>query len=130
MRHARVRRRAPRRSGPGRCSSSCGARARPARGPAAAPLADRFPKELVDWVPYEGNPLFAGTGQATWDREIRERGFILREGDAWKLWYTGYDSSKSEVKSLGYATSPDGIHWTRHPGNPVFDGSGPRTSSS
>ena len=85
--------------------------------PARAP----FPPELVDWVPYEGNPLFAGTGQDTWDREIRERGFILREGDAWRLWFTGYDSSKSEVKALGYATSPDGIRWTRHPGNPVFD---------
>jgi beta-fructofuranosidase len=82
---------------------------------------DRFPRELVDWVPYEGNPLFSGTGASTWDREIRERGFVLREEDGWKLWYTGYDSSRSEVKSLGYATSPDGIHWTRHPGNPVFD---------
>jgi hypothetical protein len=57
----------------------------------------------------------------TWDRQIRERGFILREDDGWKLWYTGYDSSRSEVKSLGYATSPDGIHWMRHPANPVFD---------
>jgi beta-fructofuranosidase len=81
----------------------------------------RFPRELVDWVPYEGNGLFAGTGASTWDREIRERGFILREADGWKLWYTGYDSSKSEVKSLGYATSPDGIRWTRYPGNPIFD---------
>ena len=83
---------------------------------------DRFPRELVDWAPYSGNPLFAGTGTDTWDREIRERGFILREADGWKLWYTGYDSSRSEVKSLGLATSPDGIHWTRHPGNPIFDG--------
>jgi hypothetical protein len=89
-----------------------------AQTPAAS---DPFPKELVDWVPYEGNPLFAGTGRDTWDREIRERGFILREGGAWRLWFTGYDSTKSEVKSLGYATSPDGIRWMRHPGNPVFD---------
>ena len=90
-------------------------------GPKSAAATDRFPKELVDWVPYEGNPLFSGTGQGTWDREIRERGFILREGDSWRLWFTGYDSTKSEVKSLGYATSPDGLRWTRHPGNPVFD---------
>ena len=46
---------------------------------------------------------------------------MLREGDAWRLWFTGYDPSKSEVKSLGYATSQDGIRWTRHPGNPIFD---------
>jgi sucrose-6-phosphate hydrolase SacC (GH32 family) len=80
-----------------------------------------FPAELTDWVPYEGNPLFAGTGQNTWDREIQERGFILREGDAWRLWFTGYDSQRGETKALGYATSMDGIRWTRHPGNPVFD---------
>jgi len=83
---------------------------------------DRFPRELVDWVPYEGNPLFTGTGTPTWDREIRERGFILREADGWKLWYTGYDSTRSDVKSLGLATSADGVHWTRHPGNPIFAG--------
>jgi len=85
------------------------------------PAATVFPKELTDWVPYEGNPLFAGTGTDTWDREIRERGFILREGDTWKLWYTGYDSTKADTKSLGYATSPDGIAWTRDAGNPVYD---------
>jgi sucrose-6-phosphate hydrolase SacC (GH32 family) len=82
----------------------------------------RFPPELVDWVPHAGDPLFAGTGQATWDREIRERGFILRDGGTWRLWYTGYDSKRGGRKSLGYATSADGVRWTRHPGNPVFDG--------
>jgi beta-1,2-mannobiose phosphorylase / 1,2-beta-oligomannan phosphorylase len=25
------------------------------------------------------------------------------------------------VKSLGHATSPDGVRWTRYAGNPVFD---------
>jgi hypothetical protein len=91
--------------------------------PHASPAdASTFPRELVDWVPHEGNPLFAGTSRDTWDREIRERGFILRDGNTWRLWYTGYDSTKSETKSLGYATSPDGLVWTRHPKNPVFDG--------
>jgi hypothetical protein len=84
-------------------------------------LSERFPRELVDWVPYEGNPLFSGTGLDTWDREVRERGFILREGQAWRLWFTGYDSSRGDRKSLGYATSPDGVHWTRHAGNPIYD---------
>jgi sucrose-6-phosphate hydrolase SacC (GH32 family) len=88
---------------------------------ASPPEASLFPRELTDWVPYEKNPIFAGTGGETWDREIRERGFILREGDTWKLWYTGYDSRKSETKFLGYATSPDGIRWTRYPKNPIFD---------
>jgi predicted GH43/DUF377 family glycosyl hydrolase len=83
--------------------------------------ASPFPEQLVDWAPYDGNPLFAGTGEDTWDREIRERGFILRDGDEWKLWYTGYNTERSETMFLGYATSPDGIQWTRSPDNPIVD---------
>jgi hypothetical protein len=82
-----------------------------------------FPRELVDWVPYAGNPLFEGTGGATWDEKIRERGFILREGALWRLWYTGYRSTPADAtKALGYATSADGIRFTRHSERPVFDG--------
>jgi hypothetical protein len=82
----------------------------------------RFPPELVDWVPWEGNPLFAGTGQGTWDDRIRERGFILREGGRWRLWYTGYNPARGDSMALGYATSTDGLHFRRHEANPVFDG--------
>ncbi len=80
-----------------------------------------FPAELVDFVPYEHNPVFTGTGTDTWDRAIRERGYILKEGNTYKMWYTGYDGNDSSPKYLGYATSGDGIHWERYPGNPVFD---------
>ena len=82
---------------------------------------ERFPCELVDFVPYEGSPLFTGTGKDTWDRKIRERGYILREADTYHLWYTGYNDDRSDCKYLGYATSPDGFNWTRHPSNPIFD---------
>jgi len=80
-----------------------------------------FPPELVEFVPYPDNPVFAGTGGDTWDRRIRERGYIRREADGYHLWYTGYNPDRSDLKLLGYATSPDGLHWTRHPANPVFD---------
>jgi len=78
-----------------------------------------FPSELVDFVPYEHNPVFAGTGTDTWDKLIRERGYILKEGDLYRLWYTGYNPDSSDMKYLGLATSNDGIHWTRYPGNPI-----------
>lgn len=80
-----------------------------------------YPKELVSFVPHEKNPLFSGTGGDTWDEKIRERGFILREEDGYHLWYTGYRNAPGEENmSLGYASSPDGINWTRHPKNPIF----------
>ena len=84
------------------------------------PPAAEFPPELVDFVPYAGNPVFTGTGADTWDRNIRERGFILREDGTYHLWYTGYDERRADAMALGYATSPDGLHWTRWPANPIY----------
>ena len=81
----------------------------------------QFPPELVDFIPFEKNPVFTGTGEATWDRHIRERGYILVEDGIYKMWYTGYDGSDNPTMHLGYATSDDGIHWTRYPDNPIFD---------
>lgn len=86
---------------------------------AANTNSNEFPKELVHFTPYKNNPVFAGTGKATWDNQIRERGYILRENDSWHLWYTGY-TDINDTKYLGYATSPDGITWTRYKDNPIY----------
>jgi hypothetical protein len=81
----------------------------------------KFPTELVEFKAYEKNPLFQGTGDSTtWDEKIRERGFILREDSTWYMWYTGYTKKEgNKIKYLGLATSPDGLSWTRHAGNPI-----------
>lgn len=80
------------------------------------------PQELSSWESYENNPVFSGTGDDTWDRNIRERGYIIKEDDGYHMWYTGYRSDATDpVMMLGYATSQDGIDWKRHSGNPVFD---------
>ncbi|WP_332367869.1 glycosylase [Spirosoma telluris] len=78
-----------------------------------------FPTELVSFTPYAANPVFAGTGTDTWDQKIRERGYILRENGQYHLWYTGYREGKEQTRSLGYATSTDGLTWTRFKGNPI-----------
>ena len=61
-------------------------------------------------------PVFNGAGPNHWDAKIRERGWIMREGDTYHLWYTGYDGTREGIKLLGYATSADGRTWTRWPG--------------
>lgn len=81
-----------------------------------------FPDELINFRPFEGNPVFKGTDSSTWDAVIRERGFILKEGDEWSLWYTGYsDTNGDDTKYLGLATSADGISWERYSDQPIFD---------
>jgi beta-1,2-mannobiose phosphorylase / 1,2-beta-oligomannan phosphorylase len=34
------------------------------------------------------------------------------------MWYSG--GEKFEPNAIGYATSPDGLNWTKHPDNPIF----------
>lgn len=79
-----------------------------------------WPQELVGWAAVgEGEAAFTGRGEDDWDRKIRERGWIIREGDGYRLWYTGYNEGKSDNRFLGHATSTDGVHWKRDPGDPL-----------
>ena len=78
-----------------------------------------FPAELVKWTPRPGNPVFKAAGPGHWDVKIRERGWILHNGGGFRMWYTGYDGTRDGMKLLGYATSPDGLHWTPSPKNPL-----------
>jgi hypothetical protein len=83
--------------------------------------ADEPAWQLIAWKPIPENPVFTGTGRNTWDRKIRERGYILVGDDRnYHLWYTGYSTDDPMTMSLGHATSRDGIHWTRDPDNPIF----------
>lgn len=79
-----------------------------------------FPPELTQFRPYDGNPVFTAAGPEQWDAKIRERGWILRDGDGWRMWYTGYDGTREGCKKIGLATSSDGLHWERHPENPIY----------
>ena len=59
-----------------------------------------FPSELVNFRAYPENPIFTGTNLETWDKQIRERGFILKEGPNYHVWITGY-SPASPTQLLG-----------------------------
>lgn len=94
---------------------------------ASARADDRFPRELTHFAPTEGNPIFTAQGVGHWDVKIRERGWILFDPaapaatPAWRMWYTGYDGTREGQKKLGLATSHDGLKWTPHAGNPIYD---------
>jgi len=79
----------------------------------------KFPDELVKFEPSTKEPVFSAGKKGDWDEKIRERGWILKDGDTWKLWYTGYDGTRDGIRRLGYATSKDGITWTRYAKNPL-----------
>ena len=78
-----------------------------------------FPPELVAFGPVSATPLFAGGGADAWDRDLRERGWIMRSGGRWHLWYTGSNLDRDPRRFLGHATSTDGLNWIRDPANPL-----------
>lgn len=54
------------------------------------------------WVKYEGNPVLGGKLGTCFDI------CVLKDGEQY------------EPDAIGYATSPDGLTWARHEGNPVI----------
>ncbi len=57
-------------------------------------------------------------GAGTWDATHTAYGTIMPDpGGGYQMWYSGGDGSVDQ--GIGYATSPDGIVWTRSPGNPI-----------
>lgn len=99
----------------------CAAGSQAARAAEDARKTADFPPELVDFVPYEKNPVFTAAGPGHWDATIRERGWIMNENGRYRMWYTGYSGARVGWKALGLATSADGLSWERYPNNPIYD---------
>jgi len=85
-----------------------------------------FSADGITWTGYDENgdgkadPVFTGTYIAgDWDHDYTSRATILVEEDgSYAMWYSGGTGAVNH--GIGYATSPDGIHWTRSGVNPVF----------
>ena len=43
---------------------------------------------------------------------------VIKDGSTYKMWYTG--KSSAGPYQIGYATSSDGIAWTKHGANPII----------
>jgi predicted GH43/DUF377 family glycosyl hydrolase len=77
----------------------------------------------VNWTKHAANPVFGFGAQGTWDAFEVDDPYVLKEGGVYRMWYGGEDGL-SGSSSIGYATSADGVAWTRHEANPVL-GPGP-----
>jgi hypothetical protein len=46
---------------------------------------------------------------------------VIEDDGIYKMWYVGHDSTGPRTSKIGYATSTDGVTWTRYSGNPIID---------
>lgn len=73
----------------------------------------------INWTKSTFNPVFVPDSPGKWDNDHVTAGFVQKESNLYEMWYTGNDNDFSS--RIGYATSFDGINWTRSPLNPVVD---------
>lgn len=74
-------------------------------------------RDGLNWKKAPQNPVLDGDPDA-WDAASGEHApFVMKDGNLYKMWYEGSDGN---VRQLGYATSHNGIKWTKYPGNPVL----------
>ena len=64
----------------------------------------------------------------SWDDMRIETPSVIKVGGTYHMYYSGMDvaGAKETIGSVGHATSPDGIHWTKDPANPVISAQGDR----
>jgi len=76
----------------------------------------------IHWKKYAGNPVLKVGPFGSWDQGWIDTPTVCRDYFEYKMWYLGMPSWESPPVNakIGLATSPDGIHWKKYPGNPVF----------
>ncbi len=76
----------------------------------------------INWTKYAGNPVMDVGSTGTWDDEGIGLGSVISDTGIFKMWYTGINTDfATSVGRIGYATSTNGINWTKYAGNPVMD---------
>lgn len=76
----------------------------------------------ISWTRYGANPVLGVGGVGTWDSIGVVPSHVFKEGSTYYMYYWGYSSIDQSTWSIGLATSPDGITWTKEASNPVLAG--------
>ena len=69
------------------------------------------------WAKHSNNPVLQVGSEGSWDSQSTSAVAVILDGSVWKMWYTGNGNGGT---GIGYATSPDGVNWTKYDGNPVL----------
>jgi predicted GH43/DUF377 family glycosyl hydrolase len=73
------------------------------------------------WTRYAGNPVIENGPAGSIDSGLVYPGSVLLHGGLHHMWYSACNEPTVSGKGwIGYATSPDGVSWTRH-SSPVLE---------
>lgn len=77
----------------------------------------------LSWSRNPSNPVLTVGAAGQWDANSVNEAWVIQENGEYKMWYSGqlyYTNGSIRTISIGYATSPDGVSWTKFNGNPIF----------
>jgi len=70
----------------------------------------------ITWTKTVTNPVLSPG--LSWEAGGIRAGDVISDGGLYKMWYTGLDGNG--IGRIGYATSPDGVAWTKYGSDPVL----------
>jgi predicted GH43/DUF377 family glycosyl hydrolase len=77
----------------------------------------------IKWTKWPSPVLAPASDPTAWDANGVYSPAVLWDGQIFGLWYSGLTTlpnQTSAVPRIGFATSPDGVTWTRSPSNPIL----------
>jgi predicted GH43/DUF377 family glycosyl hydrolase len=72
----------------------------------------------VTWTKYAGNPVLSIA--AGWENAQIDWGGVYHDGERFHIWYLGRSTADTAGFSMGYASSTDGMAFTKSPANPIL----------
>jgi predicted GH43/DUF377 family glycosyl hydrolase len=80
-------------------------------------------EDLYTLRPHAANPVIRIS--QPWEKDRLFYPFVIREGKTWIMFYASYwdrkiPGERRRYTAIGMATSPDGVRWTKHGGNPIL----------
>lgn len=76
-----------------------------------------YSDNATHWKRYGNNPVLGPGAASDWDNTSVGYCSVINSTGIWHMWYGGGPGTNL---GIGYATSPDGVSWTKHPYNPIF----------
>ena len=74
----------------------------------------------INWSQNSNNPVLTVGAPGEWDAVAAFAGSVLFVDGQYQMWYHGTTGNALTGIEIGYATSPDGVNWTKHSGNPIL----------
>ncbi len=79
----------------------------------------------INWTKYAENPVIDGGSVYSWEGLSVATPTVIKRNAQFEMWYCGvsyFDIADNNIDTIkiGYATSTDGLQWTKHAANPVM----------